>query len=236
VALSGANAAVDSSLGGNQTVLTPLFENEPLGNFHQISGSPTIDAGTPDPLLGSDDFDGQPRVQGCAPDIGADEFPSPPCPSPPGGGASDASGSGGPAAATDSIAPRIRALRLEPRRFRAARRGGSVSGVGRTGLLPPLRGRQRSLQSAAQGSGPPRRRALREAEIRQPRPQALPTLGAPARLLLPPGQGRPQRLPLPRPARPRGLRPGRYRLIAVPTDSAANRGRAARVGFGIVRR
>jgi hypothetical protein len=38
-----------------------------------VTGSPTIDAGTAVPLLGSFDFEGQARIQGPAPDIGADE-------------------------------------------------------------------------------------------------------------------------------------------------------------------
>jgi hypothetical protein len=58
---------------GNQTG-PPLFANEATGDFHQLAGSPTIDAGAVDPLLGAVDIDGEPRNQGPAPDIGADEF------------------------------------------------------------------------------------------------------------------------------------------------------------------
>ena len=42
-------------------------------DFHQLGSSPTIDAGTVDGLLGAADLDGEARVQGTAPDIGADE-------------------------------------------------------------------------------------------------------------------------------------------------------------------
>ncbi|MGH2993771.1 MAG: choice-of-anchor Q domain-containing protein [Solirubrobacterales bacterium] len=68
--------------GDNQTA-EPVFVNAASGNFHQVFGSPTINAGTGGLGLGTTDFDGQPRVQGTAPDIGADEFPQS---SPPGGG------------------------------------------------------------------------------------------------------------------------------------------------------
>jgi len=52
----------------------PQFVNPGVGDFHQAVGSPTIDAGSDVGGLGSLDFDGEPRVQGAAPDIGADEF------------------------------------------------------------------------------------------------------------------------------------------------------------------
>jgi hypothetical protein len=58
---------------GNQTG-PPLFANEAAGDFHQLAGSPTIDAGTGDSQLGSADIDGEARSQGAVPDIGADEF------------------------------------------------------------------------------------------------------------------------------------------------------------------
>jgi Ca2+-binding RTX toxin-like protein len=62
-----------NDLGGNQTT-APLFASFAAGDFHELLGSPTIDAGTADPQLGSTDFDGQARTIGAAPDIGADEF------------------------------------------------------------------------------------------------------------------------------------------------------------------
>jgi hypothetical protein len=69
----------------NQTA-EPVFANAPAGDFHQVFGSPTINAGIGGLGLGTLDFDGQARVQGPAPDIGADEFPQA---SPPGGGGDD---------------------------------------------------------------------------------------------------------------------------------------------------
>ncbi len=62
----------------NQTALPQLADPD-NGDFHQLAGSPTIDAGSGDPLLGTQDLDFTARVQGAAPDIGADEFaPVPP--------------------------------------------------------------------------------------------------------------------------------------------------------------
>jgi hypothetical protein len=59
----------------NQTGLPQLADPD-NGDFHQLAGSPTIDAGAGDPLLGTQDLDFTARVQGAAPDIGADEFAS----------------------------------------------------------------------------------------------------------------------------------------------------------------
>lgn len=61
---------------GNQTA-PPSFVDAAALDFHQLDGSQTIDAGANGPLLGSFDLDFAPRVQGSAPDIGADEFPPP---------------------------------------------------------------------------------------------------------------------------------------------------------------
>ena len=62
----------------NQTA-APLLIHAPgfEGDFHQLAGSPTIDAGTPG-LLGTQDIDRALRTQGSSPDIGADEFPGTP--------------------------------------------------------------------------------------------------------------------------------------------------------------
>jgi Ca2+-binding RTX toxin-like protein len=73
-----------NDLGGNQAT-APLFANFAGGDFHEVFGSTTIDAGTTDPQLGSTDMDGESRTMGTAPDMGADEF----VPVPPGGGGSD---------------------------------------------------------------------------------------------------------------------------------------------------
>ena len=64
--------------GGNQTA-PPLFVNAAAGDYRQAAGSPTIDAGTSD-QLGALDLEGNARVVGSAPDIGAFEFVPPPPP------------------------------------------------------------------------------------------------------------------------------------------------------------
>jgi hypothetical protein len=55
----------------------PLLVNPTNGDFYLSSGSPCINAGDPvnyPPM----DFEGEQRPQGSAPDIGADEYRSPP--------------------------------------------------------------------------------------------------------------------------------------------------------------
>jgi hypothetical protein len=73
-ASDGTSKVVD--LGGNQTA-QPLFANAAGGDYREAAGSPTIDAGVAD-QLGATDFDGNPRVLGAAPDIGAFESAPPP--------------------------------------------------------------------------------------------------------------------------------------------------------------
>jgi hypothetical protein len=66
----------------NNQSASPLFANAGAGDFHQVAGSPTIDAGAGGAGVGTLDLDGQARVQGAAPDIGADEFVPPPATQP----------------------------------------------------------------------------------------------------------------------------------------------------------
>lgn len=54
--------------------VAPLFEGTSALDVHQLSSSPTVDAGTVAPSMGSLDIDGDPRILGAAPDIGADEL------------------------------------------------------------------------------------------------------------------------------------------------------------------
>jgi hypothetical protein len=66
-------SVTDPGAGTNQTD-APELADPANGDFHQLPGSPTIDAGGDFPLLGPLDFERQPRVQGARIDIGADEF------------------------------------------------------------------------------------------------------------------------------------------------------------------
>ncbi len=69
-----AGTEVEIILGpGNQTA-QPLFADAANVDFHQVPGSPTIDAGAAHAIQGAGDLDGEPRAQGSAPDIGADEI------------------------------------------------------------------------------------------------------------------------------------------------------------------
>jgi hypothetical protein len=67
----GTSTVTDPGTNGNQ-LATPLFVS--ASDLHQLPGSPTVDAGIADPLLGALDFEGDPRIIGPAPDIGADEL------------------------------------------------------------------------------------------------------------------------------------------------------------------
>src|SRR4051812_11376009 len=69
--VGGTGLIVDS--GGNQTA-NPLFADAAAGDFHQLAGSPTVDAGVTAPANGALDLDGDPRALGAQTDIGADEF------------------------------------------------------------------------------------------------------------------------------------------------------------------
>jgi hypothetical protein len=76
VSASSANATI-TDLGGRQTA-AGMFTGPGTGDFHQLPGSPTINAGAAVPGLSALDFEGQPRIQQGVPDIGADEFQAAP--------------------------------------------------------------------------------------------------------------------------------------------------------------
>lgn len=68
----------DPGSGDNQ-LAAPLLASD---GFHEVSGSPTIDAGSAASPLGAADVDGETRTTGTAIDIGADEFQPPPAVTP----------------------------------------------------------------------------------------------------------------------------------------------------------
>jgi len=69
---AGTNAVTPPNAAANQTE-EPLLVDPPNGEFDQQAGSPTIDAGAEGTFLGDRDLGGEARIQGPAPDIGADE-------------------------------------------------------------------------------------------------------------------------------------------------------------------
>jgi hypothetical protein len=81
---TGGATVTPTSTAGNLTA-APQFVDAAAGDFREMPGSPTIDAGLDSPLNGDLDLAGQPRTQGgCSPatDIGAYELsvsPVPPC-------------------------------------------------------------------------------------------------------------------------------------------------------------
>jgi len=78
---SPTDTITDPGSGTNQ-MTPPVFVNAAGGDFHQdASSTGTLTKGTATGLVpGELDFEGDPRNQGLAPDIGADEFPAPAAP------------------------------------------------------------------------------------------------------------------------------------------------------------
>jgi hypothetical protein len=72
-ACGGVAAVSPAGSGSNQTA-APLVDAD---GFHQLAGSITVDHGFTDGSSGTSDIDGQARMIGSAPDIGADELASP---------------------------------------------------------------------------------------------------------------------------------------------------------------
>ena len=63
--------------GPNSLSANPLYANPATGDLHIAPISPAVNAGFAAPALGPSDIDGDPRVVGASPDIGADERPTP---------------------------------------------------------------------------------------------------------------------------------------------------------------
>jgi hypothetical protein len=106
VTAEGGAAVTTTGSGTNQTA-TPLFANALAGDFHELPGSPTVDAGANEAANGAFDLDGNqrelPAKFSCAAaepaitDIGAFELVPAvlTCPAPPGAGSAGTKGSGG---------------------------------------------------------------------------------------------------------------------------------------------
>jgi hypothetical protein len=69
----GSGGSITNPGSGTNQTAAPSFVAAGAGDFHQLAGSPTIDAGVADGQLGTLDPDGNARNQGGAPDIGAFE-------------------------------------------------------------------------------------------------------------------------------------------------------------------
>jgi hypothetical protein len=69
---TGPRFVTEPGTAGNFTD-PPAFLDEDAGDFRQAPGSPTVDRGTVDPLVGKVALGGGPRIQGTAPDVGAYE-------------------------------------------------------------------------------------------------------------------------------------------------------------------
>ena len=113
--------------GGN--VAAAALLTDPVGgDFHQLAGSPTIDAGSLEAGDGTTDIDGAARTQGAAIDIGADEFDFVPA------AAVATAPPTKPSSAPADPAPALTSLKLAPSSFKVAgtgtakkkKRGGTV--------------------------------------------------------------------------------------------------------------
>ncbi|HEX5035650.1 MAG TPA: choice-of-anchor Q domain-containing protein [bacterium] len=83
---SSCETAVEDGFQGNVIGADPLLADPDAGDFHLLAGSPAVDAGDASaPSLPAEDFEGESRVIGAAPDIGADEKADPPAPATAGG-------------------------------------------------------------------------------------------------------------------------------------------------------
>ncbi len=71
---AGAGTSITPAGSADNQTAHPAFVDAGDLDFHQRRGSPTVNAGTTVPNPGPLDFDRQPRSQGAAPDLGADEF------------------------------------------------------------------------------------------------------------------------------------------------------------------
>jgi len=229
VSLNGSGGAALLDQGGNQTGVEPLLAPD---RFHQLAGSPTIDAGFVSLGSGPTDIDGEPRSQGSVPDIGADEFPPPPQPP------------------TDTSAPVGSRLRFTPRLFRPKRkRGPSIAAA--SAKKRRKRSRRTSRVSYRLSEDARVRFTVRRRRIGRRKGKRC-LLGKRARrrrkakkckrfvrvrgAFTHTGSQGANRFRFSGYVRGRRLRPGAYRMVGVPTDAAGNHGHRFGASFVIARR
>ena len=216
---------------GNQTA-APQFVNGPAGDFHQLATSPTIDAGIASPEIGPNDIDREPRSQGPAPDIGADEFPAPPPP------------------LSDTTAPVGSKLRFKPRRFRPSRK--RAPSIARTSARRRSKPSQRTSRVSYRLSEDARVRFTVQRRVigrkkgercligkrarRLRRAQKCRKFVGVRRAFSHSGKRGANRFRFSGYVRGGRLRPGAHRMLGVPTDAAGNRGRRLSASFVIARR
>jgi len=126
----------DATISGDPQTPTPLFVSGT--DFHQLAGSPTVNAGAAVAGLSATDLDGQARTVGSPSDIGADEY-VPPDP---------------PAAPQQPGAKKKKGKKGKKRKGKASakkkckKRKGKKRQQRRSGLLPSLRGCSRPSSPA----------------------------------------------------------------------------------------
>ncbi|MEA2444234.1 MAG: hypothetical protein QOJ12_1526 [Thermoleophilales bacterium] len=222
---------VDGSGGGNQNA-DPLFVS--ATDFHLQPGSPAIDAGTTDVSNGALDLDGQPRVLGARPDIGAYEAtPAAPSTPPP---------AGAPPPAADTTAPALSSVSVSPRAFAVGSQATAVSARARKrapkgaklkyslsepatvsiAIVRTTSGR-RSGTRCVKPSQKLRKKKKCKLELRAGTLTRAGTAGANVVAF----SGR---------IGTKALKPGSYRAVLTATDAAGNRSKASSAAFKVVRR
>ena len=198
--------------GGNQSG-DPLFADAPTEDFHLLSGSPAIDAGTDDGSLGATDLEGRPRTLGAAPDIGAYEFPPPGTPS---GGPG---GPGGGPGAPDTFPPLITHVGVTRSAIKFVLSEDAAVTLTVQRVRPGRRGRGRCVKPT---------RKLRRAK----RCKRFVRVGVLKRN----GVKGANSVPFKSKIGKRRLPAGRYRLLASAVDAAGNRSTPVKAGFRVARR
>ncbi|HKN92803.1 MAG TPA: choice-of-anchor Q domain-containing protein [Thermoleophilaceae bacterium] len=222
---------------GGQTG-APLFANAAAGDFRELAGSPTIDAGVDDPLNGLLDLAGSSRTVGAATDIGAYEFvPPPPAgPSPPAGPPAPQP----PGAVADHTKPALGSLKLSHRVFAAARSGASITRHAPVGTTVSYKLSEAATVAftvqrakAGRSSGGKCRKAASRTSKKRACTRWVTVRGG---QFTRPGTAGANHFHFSGRVAGRKLAPARYRLVGVPSDSAHNTGRPVNAQFRIVRR